>query len=42
MKAGRSQLGQALLADPASIASFSEDDLNFASTLGADFHTRAE
>ncbi|MGA3016571.1 MAG: DUF4861 family protein [Bryobacteraceae bacterium] len=60
MKEGPSQLGQAVLADPATIASFTEDDLNyimltriepgrpcvtyagFASTLGADFHSRAE
>jgi len=60
MKEGPSQLGQAVLADPAAIASFTEDDLNyimltriepgrpcvtyagFASTLGADFHNRAE
>lgn len=60
VKEGPSQLGQAVLADPAAIASFTEDDLNylmltriepgrpcmtyagFASTLGADFHTRAE
>ena len=60
MKEGPSQLGQAVLADPATIASFTEDDLNyilltriepgrpcvtyagFASTLGVDFHSRAE
>jgi hypothetical protein len=60
VKEGPSQLGQAVLADPATIASFTEDDLNyimltriepgrpcvtyagFATTLGADFHTRAE
>jgi hypothetical protein len=60
VKEGPSQLGQAVLAEPATIASFTEDDLNyimltriepgrpcvtyagFATTLGADFHTRAE
>ena len=60
VKEGPSQLGQAVLADPAAIASFTEDDLNyimltriepgrpcvtyagFASTLGADFHSRAQ
>jgi hypothetical protein len=60
VKEGPRQLGQAVLADPATIASFTEDDLNsimltriepgrpcvtyagFASTLGADFQTRAE
>jgi Domain of unknown function (DUF4861) len=60
VKEGPSQLGQAILADPATISSLTEDDLNyimltkieagrpcvtyagFATTLGPDFHTRAE